>query len=211
MRPEAATTDVALPDDLDTLKAMIRELLTLLKDRDRELDGVRQRLDQLLRRLYGPKSDRHRPDQPGLFDDPQDAAAAEPERADAGPPRRRGRHGAVADDFESRGAVSKGRVRNELDRLPAAIPNGTVRAIKTPSTDCPTWRSMTCRPTALAIDSDAMAARSRSHHADVEMTKLNHLVWGDQRCAHDSWAKGATRTAVEGISCQFDKGRRRHH
>jgi transposase len=98
MRPDAATPDVELPDDPDTLKAMIRELLALLKDRDRELDGVRLRLDQLLRRLYGPKSERSRPDQPGLFDDPDEpdpidppAAAAEP--ANPGAPRRGGRHG----------------------------------------------------------------------------------------------------------------------
>jgi len=98
MRPDAATPDAQLPDDLDTLKAMIREPLTLLKDRQSELDGVRQRLDQLLRRLYGPKSERLRPDQPGLFDDPQDAAATDPLPADPGPApngssSRRGRHG----------------------------------------------------------------------------------------------------------------------
>ena len=98
MRPDAATAAVDLPDDPDTLKAMIRELLALLKDRDRELDGVRVRLDQLLRRLYGPRSERTRPDQPGLFDDP-----AEPDSSDlpptdlkpppTGSPPRRGRHG----------------------------------------------------------------------------------------------------------------------
>jgi transposase len=98
MRPDAATADAQLPDDLDTLKAMIRELLTLLKDRQGELDGVRQRLDQLLRRLYGPKSERHRPDQPTLFDDPADDDAtnpspAEPEPVPNGSSVRRGRHG----------------------------------------------------------------------------------------------------------------------
>jgi transposase len=98
MRPDAATADAALPDDPDTLKAMIRELLALLKDRQSELDGVRQRLDQLLRRLYGPKSERHRPDQPTLFDDPADDDAPDPPPADPGPTPngsspRRGRHG----------------------------------------------------------------------------------------------------------------------
>src|SRR5262249_24299872 len=96
MGPDA-TPDIALPDDPDTLKAMIRELLSLVKDRDRELDGVRFRLDQLLRRLYGPKSERSRPDQPGLFDDPDDAEPAtlpaDPSPAATGEPRRRGRHG----------------------------------------------------------------------------------------------------------------------
>jgi transposase len=97
MRPDAATVAVDLPDDPDTLKAMIRELLALLKDRDRELGGVRHRLDQLLRRLYGPKSERTRPDQPTLFDDPAEpdsaAAPADPEPAPSDEPRRRGRHG----------------------------------------------------------------------------------------------------------------------
>lgn len=96
MRPDAATADSQLPDDLDTLKAMIRELLTLLKDRQSELDGVRQRLDQLLRRLYGPKSERSRPDQPTLFDDPADDDATDPPVTDPAPNSsspRRGRHG----------------------------------------------------------------------------------------------------------------------
>jgi transposase len=73
MGPDAATSDArpdeaTLPDDPDTLKGMIRELLAMLHNRDRELSGVRQRLDQLLRRLYGPKGERFRPDQPSLFD-----------------------------------------------------------------------------------------------------------------------------------------------
>jgi transposase len=99
MRPDAALADVALPDDLDTLKAMIRELLAQLQANRHELDGVRQRLDQLLRRLYGPKSERLRPDQPSLFDDPDEATLptpSEPESAAdaAGPsPRSRRKHG----------------------------------------------------------------------------------------------------------------------
>ena len=56
--PAAIPPDALLPDDLDTLKRMIRELLDQLRSRDRELDGVRHRLDQLLRRLYGPKGEK---------------------------------------------------------------------------------------------------------------------------------------------------------
>lgn len=59
--------DAALPDDPDVLKAMVRELLASLKGTQQELAGVRQRLDQLLRRLYGPKSEAFRVDQPNLF------------------------------------------------------------------------------------------------------------------------------------------------
>ena len=69
----ALPDESTLPDDPETLKGMIRELLAMLHTRDQELDGVRHRLDQLLRRLYGPKGEHFRPDQPALFD-----AAAEP-------------------------------------------------------------------------------------------------------------------------------------
>lgn len=99
MRPAATTPDVPLPDDPETLKAMIRELLVALHDKDRKLEGVQQRLDQLLRRLYGPKSERFRPDQPGLFDDLLGTEPPPPPPADtdttdgpATPSRRKG-HG----------------------------------------------------------------------------------------------------------------------
>jgi transposase len=78
MGQDAATSDASregplpddgtLPDDPETLKGMIRELLAILHNKDRELSGVQQRLDQLLRRLYGPKAERFRPDQPSLFE-----------------------------------------------------------------------------------------------------------------------------------------------
>ena len=98
MGPDAATFDVALPNDLSLCHAMIRELVEHLRKQDRELDGVRQRFDQLLRRLYGPKSERFRPDQPGLFDhlfdgEPAPPPAEEPATPEATPrPRRKG-HG----------------------------------------------------------------------------------------------------------------------
>lgn len=86
MSTDAALPDEStLPDDPEALKGMIRELLALLQTRDQELDGVRQRLDQLLRRLYGPKGEHFRPDQPVLFDGgaepaspPTNTPAAEP-------------------------------------------------------------------------------------------------------------------------------------
>jgi transposase len=75
--PASIPLDAPLPDDLDTLKRMIRELLDLLRSRDRELNGVRHRLDQLLRRLYGPKGEKFRADQPSLFELLNEVAAAE--------------------------------------------------------------------------------------------------------------------------------------
>jgi transposase len=84
--PSALPPGAPLPDDLDTLKRMIRELLDLLRSRDRELSGVQHRLDQLLRRLYGPKGEKFRPDQPGLFELLNDMAAAEATESAPAPP-----------------------------------------------------------------------------------------------------------------------------
>lgn len=75
--------DAALPDDPELLKRMIRELLAMLATRDRELEGVQRRLDQLLRRLYGPKSEAFRPDQPTLFAIPGEPEPATPPTSDA--------------------------------------------------------------------------------------------------------------------------------
>lgn len=56
-----------LPADPVVLQQMIRELLDTLHARDRELDQVRHRLDQLLRRLYGQRAERVDPAQLLLF------------------------------------------------------------------------------------------------------------------------------------------------
>jgi transposase len=98
MAAPVVTPDPALPDDVVVCHDMIRTLLTQLHDKNRELDGVQFRLDQLLRRLYGPRNERLRPDQPSLFEEPADAEPAnEPapaeESADNGQPRRRKGHG----------------------------------------------------------------------------------------------------------------------
>jgi transposase len=53
----------ALPDDLSVLKQMIAELLRALRQRDRDLDETRRRLDALLR----PRSTPSNPGQPSLF------------------------------------------------------------------------------------------------------------------------------------------------
>src|SRR5262249_29150798 len=56
-----------LPDDPAALKQMILELLDALKKSQHECEGLQQRLDQLLRRLYGPKAERFDPNQPWLL------------------------------------------------------------------------------------------------------------------------------------------------
>src|SRR4051794_16554174 len=68
-----------LPDDVAVLKAMIRELLASLQTERREREGLAQRLDLLLRKLYGPKAERFDPNQPWLIPEmAPDAAATEP-------------------------------------------------------------------------------------------------------------------------------------
>jgi transposase len=74
-------TPPPLPNDVPTLHAMIVELLDALKKEQREREGLQQRLDLLLRRLYGPKAERFDPNQPWLLPDAaktDDNAAAPP-------------------------------------------------------------------------------------------------------------------------------------
>jgi transposase len=82
-----------LPDDPATLRRMVRELLATLAAERRELDQVRARLDQLLRRLYGPKSEKLSTT-PSLFDDlpPADTAVSWDAPPDRSAPAKRG-HG----------------------------------------------------------------------------------------------------------------------
>src|SRR3979409_943153 len=65
--PTPLNDDAPLPSDVLTLQAMIRELLDALKKEQREREGVQQRLDLLLRKLYGPKAERFDPQQPWLL------------------------------------------------------------------------------------------------------------------------------------------------
>jgi transposase len=86
-----------LPNDVATLQHLILELLAFLRERERDYEAVRHRLDLLLRRLYGPRTERCDPHQLLLFA----AASAAPEGATvpseppaAPSPRRRARpHG----------------------------------------------------------------------------------------------------------------------
>jgi transposase len=101
MSPAATTTvptvDPAhLPDDPALLKAMLAEVLAALRASLQEGERTRQRLDQLLRRLYGPRSERLNPDQLLLFPEPPTNEAVTPptltDPSEAAKPRRKG-HG----------------------------------------------------------------------------------------------------------------------
>jgi transposase len=85
----------SLPDDLATLKRMIGELVVFLRQSQRDNESLRHRIEQLLRRLYGPRAERFDPNQLLLFaESAGDAEAAATEPAEAAQPKRRCRpHG----------------------------------------------------------------------------------------------------------------------
>jgi len=63
-------TPEQLPDDPAMLKGMVLELLASLHQQQRDNEGLRHRLDLLLRRLYGPRGARFDPKQLLLFAGP---------------------------------------------------------------------------------------------------------------------------------------------
>jgi transposase len=101
--PDASTP---LPDDPTILRHMIEQLIAELNKTRRENDHLQHRLDLLLRRLYGPRTERFDPNQPLLIPDafepesPTPTASQAPDagagkstpQATAAAPKRRG-HG----------------------------------------------------------------------------------------------------------------------
>src|SRR6516225_2384078 len=92
-----------LPDDPVILQQMIRELLDVLRQTRHENEQLQHRLDILLRRLYGPRTERFDPNQPLLFPDafdvpavpaPQDVpSAADPDSGVGTPKNKQRGHG----------------------------------------------------------------------------------------------------------------------
>jgi transposase len=85
-----------LPEELAVCQGMIRELLATNHAQHRRIDHLEHQLDQLLKRLYGPRADKVHPDQGSLFGDPPPEPAAPPveppaESAPAATPRGHGR------------------------------------------------------------------------------------------------------------------------
>jgi transposase len=74
MSTDAATPVAHLPDDPVVLKAMIHELLARLHASEHDKEQLQHRLSDLLRRLYGPRSERLDPNQLVLFAELKDAA-----------------------------------------------------------------------------------------------------------------------------------------
>src|SRR3954454_6112935 len=71
-----------LPNDPVFLQQMIVELLAALRDTRRQNEELQHRLDLLLRRLYGPRTERFDPNQPLLIADAFEAVV--PESSEAG-------------------------------------------------------------------------------------------------------------------------------
>jgi hypothetical protein len=59
--------DIPLPDDLDAAHRLIRELLATLRQQTHLNENLQHQLEQLLRRLYGRKSEKLDPSQLLLF------------------------------------------------------------------------------------------------------------------------------------------------
>jgi transposase len=92
-------TAADLPDDLGTLKRMVAELLTTLRQERLDKEKLRFRIEQLLRQRYGPRTERFHPDQLLLFADwaasskeaaasPNNAATTDAAASDATTPSR---------------------------------------------------------------------------------------------------------------------------
>jgi transposase len=94
-----AEADSPLPDDPDLCHGMIRELVASMHAAQRRIEQLEHRLDLLLRRLYGPRSERTDPRQMLLFTGPpgDESDAAPDATSEPGPeasrPRRVKSHG----------------------------------------------------------------------------------------------------------------------
>jgi transposase len=96
--------DIAmLPDDPGVLKQMIVELLRALRTERRDREGLQQRLDALLRRLYGPRPSPDNPQQQSLFPNLLDSDNPPSPESPPSPPL----PAASADDPPSRRGKSK--------------------------------------------------------------------------------------------------------
>jgi transposase len=78
-----ATRELNLPTDTAVLQGMIRELLTARHADQKRIAHLEHQLDQLLKRLYGPRADKVHPDQPVLFAEPAGDPPPTPPKPDA--------------------------------------------------------------------------------------------------------------------------------
>jgi len=127
----ASDASPPLPDDLVILKRMILELLETLKNTRRHNDQLHHRLDQLLRRFYGPRAEKFDPSQPWLF----------PELAQP-PPTETATPAPIEDDSPTAAPKKKnGHGRRQLpDSLPRVRQTHTLGDAECTCPDCGTRR-----------------------------------------------------------------------
>jgi transposase len=73
-----AIPEPKLPDDLAVCNGMLRELLGTSGRLHKRIDHLEHQLDQLFKRLYGPRADRLNPEQGTSFGDPRPDPASPP-------------------------------------------------------------------------------------------------------------------------------------
>jgi transposase len=78
MANEPATSELNLPQDLAVCHGMIRELVASNRQLRQRQEQLEHQLDQLLKRLYGPRADKVNPLQPTLFDEPKEEPVLPP-------------------------------------------------------------------------------------------------------------------------------------
>jgi transposase len=105
-----------LPDDPGVLKQLVIELTASLQKERADHAELRQNFDALLRRVWGPKSEKHDPKQPMLFDtavDPEVAAAL----ANSAPEANEAEDQAAVPRKKRKGAHGRRRVPESLERV----------------------------------------------------------------------------------------------
>ncbi len=103
MAQTSAPTVAPLPEDVGVLQELVRGLLASHQAERQRNSELQERIDQLIRRLYGVNSDKLGQNQPGLFDGLEEGQPPEAEQPPPPPPppapepdpnqRRRSAHG----------------------------------------------------------------------------------------------------------------------
>jgi transposase len=129
--PPVSDDSPPLPDDPVILKRMILELLETLRTTRRQNDQLHHRLDQLLRRLYGPRAEKFDPSQPWLFPELQQTPPTETTTPTAAP----------HDDVTPAAPKKNGHGRRRLpDSLPRVRQTHTLPDAECNCPDCGTRR-----------------------------------------------------------------------
>src|SRR5450755_3150892 len=112
--------DAPLPDDLEAAHRLIRELLATLREQTHLNANLQHQLEQLLRRLYGKKSEKLDPNQLLLFaQEILDAGGSVPETETTPAPE------AIPDPAPAPAPAPRAKGHGRK-RLPATLPRRTV-------------------------------------------------------------------------------------